>query len=129
MNYFNVTLATQDRYRWTSVTGSLVRLHLLGTLVYRLIFFWLCYVLIIVPFSSLCYLTSAIEETLNNTIGKILVELVWSSLILITSTRALLHTEGGNNGMEECKFTEDEYVSFIHMQMLSIFEITGPNAV
>jgi len=75
MHWSNVNLATQERYRWTSVTGSLARCHLLGTIVYRLLFFS-CYVLIIVPFSALCYLTSAIEETLNNTIGKFLVELV-----------------------------------------------------
>jgi hypothetical protein len=73
MHCLNVILATQERYRWTSVTGSLARFHLLGTLVYRLLFFSPCYVLIIVPFSALCYLTSAIEETLNKTIGKFLV--------------------------------------------------------
>jgi hypothetical protein len=90
MHSLKVILATQDRYRWTYVAGSLARCRLLGTLVYRLLFFLPCYVLIIVPFSALCYLTSAIEETLNNTTGKFLVELVLSSLILITSTRALL---------------------------------------
>jgi len=90
MYCLNVILATQDPYRWTSVAGSLARCHLLGILVYRLLFFLPCYVLIIVSFSELCYLTSAIEETLNNTTGKFLVELVMSSLLLIRSTRALL---------------------------------------
>jgi len=37
--FLNVILATQERYGWTSVTGSLARCHLLGTLVYLLLFF------------------------------------------------------------------------------------------
>jgi hypothetical protein len=78
MHCLNVILATQERYRWTSVTGSLARCHLFATLVYRVLFFFFlpCYVLIIAPFSALCYLTSATEEVLSNTIGKFFVELV-----------------------------------------------------
>jgi len=89
MRCLNVIIATQDRYRWTSVAGSLARCHARNSCL-SIAVFLPCYVLIIVPFSALCYLTSAIEETLNNTTGKFLVELVLFSLILIRSTRALL---------------------------------------
>jgi len=40
MHCCNVILATQERYRWTSVTGSLARCHLFGTLVYRLLIYF-----------------------------------------------------------------------------------------